>query len=139
MFAAWCVCMAAAIVLFSVFSIRLYSTEGERIFFVGSASSQGLQCTALRLSEIGSVGGESVYFETDGERTPREVAEEIVKTYRAEIVRTEYVCGVYSYYAYTPLWAESISIEGQRVNLHIAIEEDGRRGAVGTPIVFGGY
>lgn len=137
--AAWGLCAASAIAGMYFSSIRLNKTDGKREFFVGSASSQGVRKTEISMFDIGKVGGESVYFETDGTKTPSEAAEEIAKAYGAEIIRTEYVCGVYAYYAYTPLWADGICIEGQWVNLHIAIEETGERGAVGTPILFGGY
>lgn len=132
-------CAITAVCTLAFSLIKLSKTDGEREFFVGSASSQGLRRTELEFFELGKVTGESVYFQIDGEMLPHVLATDVAKKYRAEIVRVEYACGVYSFYAYSPLWVNGVCIDGRFVNLHIAIDLSRQCCTVGTPIIFGGY
>ena len=121
---------------------RLSSIEGNRTFFLDSASSQGLMKTEVTLSELGRVKGECVSFSLMGYKGGRyasneEVAESIIKEFDAKILIIEEIAGVTSYYCYTPYWPEGILIEGQRINLHVAVSNG--QCTVGTPIIFGGF
>ncbi len=117
---------------------KLQDIEGERTFYLNSSSSQALQVQTLRLSELFSVTGESVCFAVkNSAHTSMELVKSVAEHYDAEILFSESVCGVSSYYAYTPAWKEFVVINGQAVNLQIAIQ--GSRCVVGTPIVFGGF
>ena len=121
---------------------RFADIEGERTYFLDSASSQGLQKSSLDWMDIARVKGECVYTEISayaGGRylTKDEIAEEIIKKYGAEVLFCEEVSGVLSYYAYTDAWADGVYIYGRKINLHVAVGDEYL--AVGTPIVFGGY
>ena len=115
---------------------RFSKIEGERTFYLYSASSQALQKDSLAFWDIFSVKGESVRFACKGEQA-QEIAERIVKMYGATTVYTEEACGVQSFYAYAGNGWESVCVNGERVNLHIAVNGD--YCTVGTPIVFGGF
>ncbi|MBQ8309373.1 MAG: YwmB family TATA-box binding protein [Clostridia bacterium] len=114
---------------------RLSAFLGERTFYLDSASSQALTKTTLAFSDIFRVRGESVTFSLPKEEEI--FVREVLKEYGAELLATESVCGVTSYYAYVPTWNDGVQIEEKKVNLHIAIEKE--RCAVGTPIIFGGF
>lgn len=121
---------------------RLSALKGERMYFLDSASSQGLMKTKLALSEIGRVRGECVQFDLqsyDGGRyaTSGEIVRNILERYKAKTLLTEEVDGIVSYYAYTPLWQDRLFLQGTRINLHIAISKE--YCVVGTPVIFGGY
>lgn len=112
---------------------------GERTFYLYSASSQATVVETLRLKDIPSVKGQSVRFACDlkSEEDFLVFAENLAQKYGAEIVKEESVCGITSYYAYTPRWNESVYIYEKTVNLHIAF--NGETCVVGYPIVFGGF
>ena len=121
---------------------RFTALEGERTYFLDSASSQALQKTNLLPLDILRVKGECVAMDISdyvGDRylLKEEIAREISGKYQAEIVFMEEVCGVISYYAYTSAWSDGVWLYGQKINLHIAI--DGEKLLVGSPIIFGGY
>lgn len=121
---------------------RLSSIEGKRTFFLDSASSQGLQKEALSLGELSRVKGECVSFALDEYKGGRyasseQLAETLAREFDAEILIKEEACGVTSYYCHTALWQDEIFVEGQAINLHIAIGE--KNCVVGAPIIFGGY
>lgn len=121
---------------------RLSALKGERTYFLDSASSQGLMKTELALFEIGRVKGECVQFDLqsyDGGRyaTNEEIVRNILEKYRAKTLLIEEVDGIVSYYAYTPIWQDGLLLQGERINLHIALSKS--RCVVGTPIIFGGY
>jgi len=124
---------------------RLSDIEGERTYFLDSSSSQALRKTELSLRDIGRVKGECVRVDFSKEEGGRyalnndydALAQGIAERYSAKILFTEEVCGVTSYYAYTPLWEDFITVGNKRVNLHIAVKKTGY--AVGTPMIFDGY
>ena len=145
-----CICVGLALVfsLFIAVSVktanisRLSALEGERTFFLGSASSQALIKTELRLSDLNKVKGECVSFalETcEGGRylLSEDIASAIAEKFEAKILFKETCAGVTSYYCYTPRWQDTILIEGQPINLHVAVSNE--RCAVGAPIIFGGF
>ncbi len=121
---------------------KLSALEGERVYYLDSASSQGLQKSTLTMEELYRVKGESVSFdiaEYEGGRYKlnTELAHAIADMYGAQICIVEEVCGTVSYYGYTTQWREGIRVRGELVNLHIAI--NGNTCVVGTPIIFGGF
>lgn len=64
-------------------------------------------------------------------------AEEILRRYRAELCFEEETDGIVSYYCYSPRLGGGVILNGQKINLHIAVR--GSSLAVGNPVVFGGY
>ena len=144
------ICVALAVIFCLFFAVgvkavsltRLADIEGERTYFLDSASSQGLRKESLTVSDLTRVKGECVFTEIstyDGGRylSNEEVAVEIATRYGAITLFEEAVDGVVSYYAYTSRWQEGLYINGRKVNLHIAIGKG--RLAVGTPIIFDGF
>lgn len=121
---------------------RFADIDGTRTYFLDSASSQGLQKNTLSFLDVARVKGECVRTEISayaGGRTlsKEEIAEEITRKYKANVLFYEEVDGILSYYAYVADWADGIWLYGQKVNLHVAVGETYL--SVGTPIIFGGY
>ena len=145
-----CICAAVAVVFSLLLAVgiravnvsKFSAIEGERTFFLDSASSQALIKTELALSDLGRVKGECVSFSIhtyEGGRyaLSEEIAVEIAARYGAEIQCIEECAGVTSYYAYTARWQEYMLVDGKPVNLHIAVSKE--ECVVGTPIIFGGF
>ena len=124
---------------------RLSDIDGERTYFLDSSSSQALRKSSISLQDVGRVKGERVnvaFSQEDGGRYASKedydrLAHEIADKYKAKILFTEEVLGTVSYYAHTWIWSDGIAVNGQKVNLHIAIGESGY--VVGTPLIFDGY
>ena len=144
------ICVALAVLFCLFFAVgvkgvavtRLAEIEGKRTYFLDSASSQGLRKEVLSISDLARVKGECVSTEIsvyDGGRylTNEEIAVEIATRFGAEILITEEVDGVLSYYAYTQKWKDGLYIDDKKINLHIAI--GGGYIKVGTPIIFDGF
>ncbi len=138
--------LALAVALFVCVAVKtanvskLSALEGERTFFLNSASSQGLMKTELAFSELGKVTGEFVVLAVNkGDRyaLSEEIARFMAEKFDAKILLQETTADVISYYCYTPRWQENIFVRGYVVNLHIAVSKD--RVVVGTPIIFGGF
>ena len=128
---------------------RFSDIQGERVYYLQSASSQGLRKESLSLFDFPSIRGESVRFalqdgvESEGEGVVEDFVADMVKKYKATIIFKEEITGVTSYYGYTAKWADGVVINGKKINLHIAIstaENNGERlCVVGSPIIFDGY
>ena len=142
-----CVAIAVLFCLFFAVGVKAVSVtrfagiEGKRIYFLDSASSQGLRKESLSVADLTRVKGECVFTEIsayEGGRylTNEEIAEEIALCYGAEILFTEEADGVVFYYAYTARWQDGLYINGVKINLHIAVGKVNL--AVGTPIIFDG-
>ena len=80
--------------------------------------------------------GESVRFDRNGQDEYGLVSE-ILAQYGATLTYTETLDGVTSYYAITPNLYGGVLINGNKINLHIAISEN--QCVVGTPVIFGGF
>lgn len=115
---------------------KLRAIDGERVFYLDSATSQGLRKTELELRDFARITGESVRFARE-EEDAEAFARAIMEKYGATILFTEEACGVLSFYGYTDEWDNGILVNGQTVNLHIAVAET--ECAVGTPIIFDGF
>ena len=119
---------------------RFSGIEGERTFYLDSASSQGLRTDTLSIRDLTRVRGESVRFvleENVGGAQGKAMAEEIAKRYEATILFMEEACGTVSYYGYTPRFSDGVWVNGRKINLHIAFGNG--VGAVGSPIIFDGF
>lgn len=122
--------------VYVVNACKLRALEGERIFYLDSASSQGLRKEELSLRDFSRIKGESVRFDL-GEEDEAALVERLTEQYNATVLFTEEVSGVVSYYCYTPDWEDCLEINGQKVNLHVAVSAE--ECAVGTPIIFDGF
>ena len=126
---------------------RFSDIDGEHIYYLNSASSQGLRKESLSIADFFNVRGESVRFvfskEAETENFAEDFAEEIAKKYGATILLKEEVAGVTSYYGYTSKWADGVLLNGKKINLHIAlsIDENANQSicVIGSPIIFDGY
>ncbi len=119
--------------VWSVKSVRFPEIEGERAYYLRSASSQAFIKDTLAPWDFASVKGESVVFSCEGKKT----VDDLLSTYRAQVLFVEETDGTISYYCYTPRFYDGVRIKGAFVNLHIAHRET--RCAVGSPIIFGGF
>lgn len=118
--------------LIGAFSLPVSAKSME--YYLFDASSQAKIETEVAAFDLLCVRGESAEYETE-EATA--FLEKTLKTYRAEILFTEEICGVRSYYCYSPRLGKTTILKGYAVNLHVAI--DGTRIKIGTPVIFGGY
>ena len=116
---------------------RFSSVEGERVFYLQSTSSQGLRKEKLSLFDIFKVRGESVKFAYT--QQTEEIVEEMTRRYGVEVVFTERVGDVVSYYGYTSAWKTSVFLYGKKINFHLAVRENTHNATMGTPIIFDGY
>ena len=132
--------VTAAVILIGIWGARisrLSDIDGERTFYLYSASSQGLRAEELRVRDFPNVKGESVRFALNTGVETERLVQELVTRYGAKVAFTERAGGVTSFYCYTEKWSDGITLNGRTVNLHIAVSET--QCAVGTPIIFGGF
>lgn len=120
----------------AISACKLRAIEGERVFYLNSASSQGVRKEELSLRDFANITGESVRFSHEG-RGAETLANEIADKYGAEILFTESAGGVTSYYCYTDDWENGLELNGVTVNLHVAVSKT--ECVVGTPIIFDGF
>ncbi len=111
---------------------RFPSIEGERRFYLDSPSSQAKAKEALSLLDFARVRGESVSLQMTEVQ-----ALGLIEELGGEILFTERVDGVCSYYCYAEGLAGGLVLGEYFVNLHLAVE--GSRCVVGSPIIFGGF
>ena len=130
------IAVAVGLGIYVMNACKLRAIKGERVFYLDSNTSQGLRKTELGLRDYARITGESVSF-ARGEVGAEELAREIAEKYGAEILFREEAAGVSSFYCYTSIWNNGILLNGQTVNLHIAVAEEAC--AVGTPIIFDGF
>ena len=114
---------------------KLSHLSGARLFYLYSPSSQATIKEKLSLLDCFFIKGESVslVLENDGDLQ----AKNIIKQSSAKLLLIEQAGGVCSYYAYSKNLGDGVVVNGQKVNLHVAIS--GERLVVGTPIIFGGF
>ncbi len=120
-------------------SDTFHGLEGERTYYLYSASSQATIKESLSLREIFAVEGESVQISVRAgeEGLVREKLDCLLKSLQAELVYSEQAGDAYAFYYFTPAWANGILVNGKRVNLHIAVGEN--RCVIGSPVIFGGF
>ena len=121
----------SAAFLFCKFSLP----QGEKAeYYLHRASSQAKIETDLLPEEFLILEGESVtYRAEDGAAFAKTIMEKL----RARVRVRESACGVESYYCYSPAFASFVVVDGEKVNLHLAVGEGFVK--VGTPLVFGGF
>ena len=127
-----CACVCVRVCTISKF----HDIDGQRTFYLDSASSQALIKRSISLADLPRVKGESVSFFVQNQN-PDSLAKDIAKRYGAQILFTERTGDILSYYAFSPELGAGVIVQGVPVNLHIAIAND--RGAVGSPLIFGGF
>ena len=115
---------------------KLKEIDGVHTFYLYSASSQAKQVSTLRFEDLFSVKGESVRFDRKGE-DEHKLVNDILDRYGATLTHIEQLDGVNSYYATSPNLYGGVLINGQKINLHVAISET--ECVIGTPIIFGGF
>lgn len=115
-------------------AVQLSELIGQRVFYLSSSSSNTLIKNQLRPLDVFRVKGESVRFTAvNGQET----AEQIIERYRASIRFCESVCGTVSYYCYSPRLQGGLTVNGVKVNLHVAVKDGDC--VVGSPMIFGGF
>lgn len=134
--AAVAIVLGLGIGVYVVNACKLRGIDGERVFYLDSASSQGLRKEELTLRDFSRIQGESVRFDL-GDEGEAELVKRLTEEYGARVLFIEEACGVTSYYCYTPKWEGCLELHGQRVNFHVAISDT--ECAVGTPIIFDGF
>ncbi len=114
----------------------LSKIDGERTYYLHSASSWASCKSELDLLDLPFVKGESVSVTVaDGVN----FAQGIIQTYEAEVLFVEETADAVSYYCFSPNISNCISLNGRAVNLHIAVAVQRESVVVGTPIIFGGF
>ncbi len=148
------------------FADGIMLSSAKSVYYLHSPSSQGARTESLTLRDLPFIQGESMALEitqTAGngvatgaceagirETDVKKIAELLAKEFGAKILFTEEVCGVQSYYCYTPRWLNGVILNGKKINLHIALRvcedrlvQDGEyllaQGVIGSPIIFDGY
>ena len=126
-------------VLALFFACPFCAVEGEKGYFLYSESSQAVIKESFSLKEAFFLTGQSVRveleFKTDKEREDWVKGE--LERWKAVLLFKENADGVVCYYAYCSRLGRGILLNGEFVNLHIAVR--GNVATVGSPIVFGGY
>ncbi len=135
--------VAAFVCLVSVYASRackLSLLQGERTFYLCSPSSQAVQTKTPAFFELTHVHGESVVLEIPAEAWRGDTdafAWEIGGRYGASYLFCEKARDVTSYYFYAPALYTGVVINGQCVNLHVAVSTT--QCTVGSPLIFGGF
>lgn len=128
---------SCALVLLFAWFIGAFSLPQGAVseeYYLYSASSQAQRKVSLSWTDLPFLKGQSATYErADGEG----FACECMKAYRAVVLFCEEVGQVRSYYCYSPRLGGGVTIDGTKVNLHIAV--CGKRVKIGTPLIFGGY
>ena len=118
--------------------VKLEDLQGERMFYLDSASSQSLLQDKISWLDFPRIRGESVRFSLqEKEGNGEEVLQSIMEKYHAEVLFSEEADGVISYYCYTDEWTDCVVLQGKKVNLHVAVSS--LQCVVGAPIIFGGF
>jgi hypothetical protein len=127
----------------SLQSKTLFPVGESYTFYLDSPSSTAkiITCnnaaplSAMRLFLSSRLTGESTVYASPPSETS---VTDLAKHYQATLLFQEESAGITSYYFYTPLFKNGVSLGGQTVNLHIAIRPNGTL-AIGTPLLFGGF
>lgn len=98
----------------------------------GSSLAEQVLCDTPFYPLMARVKGESCKIEKSGFNV-----EEFFKSYNTEILFSESVDGVTSYYGYSKEIKFLAKIGGKAVNLHVAVAENSV--TVGSPIIFGSF
>lgn len=123
----------------AVLNVTAFPFEGEKEYYLSSASSQSLIKSNLSISDLPYLRGESVRVSYEGEtdKVKQVYLCEILEKYRATIIKIEDYEDGTSYYCYSARFKQGVNVEGKTINLHIVMKE--KEMAIGTPLIFGGY
>ncbi len=129
---------AALLVLPQVMDVELlFDGADYYTFYSQSVSSQAHivvvsanDAQAVRRS-LQSVTGESALYR----RTQDAFAQ--VQRYGGELIFSQTTGDVTDYYYYAPRLQGGVLLEGERINLHVAVRGEGA--CIGSPLIFGGY
>lgn len=106
-------------------------------FYLRSASSQAEIVTAEPSAALAeklaahSLAGESARYDRASDAFAQ------AEKYGAALLFTQKTQDVTDYYYYTPRLDGGVWLDGERVNLHIALRGEGA--CIGSPLIFGGY
>ena len=137
------VLLACAFALTVAFAVRSATVckfadlVGERTFYLRSASSEAWTKSELGFFDCFKVKGESVSLRV--ENADEEFIKKLFAEYGATLVFKEETGDVVSYYGYTQKWNEKVEMDGACINLHVAMQKNGDRVSVGSPMIFGGF
>ena len=127
------VAVACGVFLFVLLRAPAFEQGESYTFYMGKNSSSLVifsDCPALEKLILGDVKGESVQYSGNQ-------FYELKTKFRAKLLFTEESCGVTNYYLYSPVLGGGVLINGQPVNLHIAVSAE--KTVAGTPLIFGGF
>lgn len=106
-------------------------------YYLYSPSSQAKIVSELSLRDLPWRTGEKRIFRFQSKDEADRYAMNLLKEKHARIIFEEKAEGVYSIYAHVCGGGNGVILQGQPVNLHLAIVENYVH--VGTPMIFGGY
>ena len=114
-------------------NVTAFPFEGDKEYYLYSPSSQAQIKKSVNLLEVPFIRGESVTIN----HSSKELLEKVLADYDAKIVKVEKFDGGVSYYCYSCKLKDGIVLDGEFVNLQVAIKKEST--VIGTPIIFGGY
>ena len=124
-------CLAVLLALYAILHGPVFERGESYEFYMGTSSEKIVHADSpLEKLFLTGVKGESVRYKGDR-------AQELITRYRAKVLFTEEAAGITNYYCYSPVLKNAIVLNGQLVNLHIAV--CGERTAAGNPVIFGGF
>ena len=129
--------IVTAFVVRSATVCKFADIQGERTFYLRSASSNAWTKSELGFFDCFRVQGESVCFVA--KKNTQDEMQKLFDFYGATLVLKEENADVVSYYGYTKKWREKVEIGGACINLHVAVQKNGGVISVGSPIIFGGF
>ena len=134
------VLLSAILFLFmAMLTVTAFPFEGEKEYYLSSASSQSLIKSNLVMTDLPLLRGESARVAVECESAQSEQAyfNEILAKYKASVLKVERFEDGTSYYCYSAKLKRGVNLDGVTVNLHVVIKAN--EIALGTPIIFGGY
>ena len=132
----WLSALILSVVLFfpiALLNLTAFPFEGDKEYYLYTPSSNAQIKNDVNLSDLPFIRGERVILSN----LSSEDLASILARYSANVIKEEEFLGGVSYYCYSPKLEGGIMIDGEVVNLQIAIKKDSV--VLGTPIIFGGY
>lgn len=125
-----CAVLACSAALFLLRISPVFARGEGYELYLGDSSSPILRTDSPLLEKIacGPVSGESARYSGD-------VHEALAEKYFARLLFTERAGDVCNYYFYSPVLGGGVVLNGEKVNLHIAVR--GETTVAGTPLIYG--
>ena len=122
-------------------ALPLSSLNGAHTYYTYSPSSQAQVQTKLNGLDFLHLQGESVTITlTEQDKCDlHSYTQTVFEKYKAQVLCIEQTNETVSYYGYSPMLKGGVTVQGKKVNLHVAFSKDHTRCVVGTPIIFGGF